>query len=1133
MSDFAQALLEFEAKLRSILDSESAPIMGPCLESIRSQSPEILQDPILKAIRRNLSAGSHSVLGIVNFLRRLPTVTVLMITEKISEAYGEENEYAVHHAIAELLGQKVDQSLSNSERKLVWREFRQACNRLGLVLNSRENGVGYMVEEFLHQAGLPLSFVPKVTELMLKTASEVGLPDEDDPVGISRWQECLLDHMKYLPPTAKKSIKADQTGFYIRTFLRTYVSPRTARQGSIAGIMAGVVEQSRNQGLVSGHTRALRIPRLLWRNDELLVELPPNDEDWSITVDGEVRTFRGSFLTEDVPILSSLPQMIEVRGAGFAQSHTLWPDKADNRFLIFDSEERLLCSSALGQTAITIPPGEYTFVLRFEPDGLNADVHPVNCDPDIYALPVALQPGQVFGLQRGPGRIDIEAETRPWIRFGGKSIETIEGDQVWSTDGSFVEVATGNISKSEEPSTRRYILRFSASNREIGTAVPNNNQTSIDPVSQSLAPGIHRIVVELCQEGTQRSVVRTAALFWKGFDRQDPDGRLLCREWPNNIVDVGCENATLHKDKKEICPRDRSKCSFFTEFVVAQTRSLILEWAIPGVFMQLDDYSSNPVEHFAISPGATLAAPSFSRQVLRVRSTEEGQIFLQGNFLKSIRSNHPLSLHVASLAEMLGSGTGELTFSAPTQHLRLLQLSAPHLVHAFEVVRTPHEYRFRLEFAAPCSAVTLHCDNMLSAESIELSLNCDNPRDLIDKAKGRFESDGDRDGLFSYLLTFESCNWKPGAWLLSIDVQIGQRWGSPTNTRQDYVALGLLIAQDGTSAPTLTQVPNAFSEPHNREDRLARFVRVHRALQTCYTPESWLTISWLKTLWKNWLFSYSDSAASDQTDLIGCVTIQPPNGSPKSWFPLQRVESSFPQLFCLPAKDYASLQNTSGSLANSLATMSMLDQPLHQFPAHIFCVHLACGFGLQRMFVGGAPSEFDFDEYCKALLSSPLQVSSFASWQPSPGGYLGRDHYHSAWERLRNRYRETLSGNDIRRQFAIPLCMQIRRDAPVPAVILQTRGRCHEPDSVEERFLEAIEIFVSSLAASCRRDVRHPGALSTYRDRLARSLPAHACSITDVFSYILQLAPDVFSFYLLLWEVILIGEFNIKDIKHA
>ena len=95
--------------------------MGPCLEAIRSLHPELLKDPKVLAITKLLGSGADSVQGVVSRLRQWPTITVLIITEKISQAYGEENEFAVHSAIAELLGQKENKPLNNSERKPVWR----------------------------------------------------------------------------------------------------------------------------------------------------------------------------------------------------------------------------------------------------------------------------------------------------------------------------------------------------------------------------------------------------------------------------------------------------------------------------------------------------------------------------------------------------------------------------------------------------------------------------------------------------------------------------------------------------------------------------------------------------------------------------------------------------------------------------------------------------------------------------------------------------------------------------------------------------------------------------------------------------------------------------------------------------
>jgi hypothetical protein len=549
--------------------------------------------------------------------------------------------------------------------------------------------------------------------------------------------------------------------------------------------------------------------------------------------------------------------------------------------------------------------------------------------------------------------------------------------------------------------------------------------------------------------------------------------------------------------------------------------------------MQLEDYSSTQVEHIPISLGMTLAVPSTSRQVLRVRSTKDGQILLQQRLFKAIKANHPVSLHVSSLAETLEAGRGDLEFSDDAGNVCLLQLTAPHQIHSLVVTRTPYQYQYRMRFASRCTHVQLHAENMLSDESAELTISCDDPAGWSDITKARLESEGSDTGLFSYCLTFESRNWNSGAWLVSFDVRIGERWGSPSNLRQDQICCGLLVGADGTTATTLQFMVSAFAEPITGKSQLARFTRVHQALQRCYAPECWQAVSWSKELWKRWLNACAFTDGSSLVDLIRCCAIQPPEGSSKTWLPMQRIESSLPELFARPVSEYVDLQASDGVLASALRAMAAIDRPPLQFPQQIFCTHLACGFGLHKMIAGERPSNFDFDEYCQALLSHPLLSSSVASWQPSLGEYLGRDHYQIAWERLRSRYRETLGGNEIRRQFTIRLCLRIRKEAPVAAVLLQRRGRGADPDAVEGGFLEAIEVFVSSLAYACRNDVRQKGTLAAYREQLTQMLPPHSCSMNDVLSYVLQLAPDLFAFYLLLWEVVFACKVQVEVAEHV
>ena len=50
MSETKEEILRLEKYLRDTLNAESAPIMGPCLESIRSREADLLKNPLYEAL---------------------------------------------------------------------------------------------------------------------------------------------------------------------------------------------------------------------------------------------------------------------------------------------------------------------------------------------------------------------------------------------------------------------------------------------------------------------------------------------------------------------------------------------------------------------------------------------------------------------------------------------------------------------------------------------------------------------------------------------------------------------------------------------------------------------------------------------------------------------------------------------------------------------------------------------------------------------------------------------------------------------------------------------------------------------------------------------------------------------------
>jgi hypothetical protein len=132
-----------EGRIRSALDKERAPIIGPCLESIRNGDSELLAHPLFDRLKGAMRRGQDDSAGrLNNALSKWPAVTVIMLTQAVSDGYNDDNEYAIHSIVEEILG--LNRKTTTKEREQLWRSFRDACRHLGLECNVRDFGAGYL-----------------------------------------------------------------------------------------------------------------------------------------------------------------------------------------------------------------------------------------------------------------------------------------------------------------------------------------------------------------------------------------------------------------------------------------------------------------------------------------------------------------------------------------------------------------------------------------------------------------------------------------------------------------------------------------------------------------------------------------------------------------------------------------------------------------------------------------------------------------------------------------------------------------------------------------------------------------------------------------------------------------------------
>lgn len=110
------------------------------------------------------------------------------MTVNVVEGYGAEGTAAVYPYVTTAIFGTTPRDLTQSERENLWQAYRQACIHLGLDIVPAHSVNNYMVAEYLHQAGVPFRYIPDLTRKMLDHTIAAGLPEIDDPQGISLWQ---------------------------------------------------------------------------------------------------------------------------------------------------------------------------------------------------------------------------------------------------------------------------------------------------------------------------------------------------------------------------------------------------------------------------------------------------------------------------------------------------------------------------------------------------------------------------------------------------------------------------------------------------------------------------------------------------------------------------------------------------------------------------------------------------------------------------------------------------------------------------------------------------------------------------------------------------------------------------------
>jgi hypothetical protein len=1127
-------LLHTEQALKQQLDAGDKPFLG-LYADLFTQTERV-------RLRTTLASLRDPFQGFLNALQRWPAVFASHLTAHVVEGYGAQGNAAVYpYVAAALFGEA--RGFTPAEREKLWQAYRRACIRLGLDVIPAHSAANFMVAEYLHQAGVPILFAPDLAKRMLKYAAAAGVPDAEDPEAVALWQDALAERLgPPVPLTVARAVRGDINGFYVQIFLRLLEGADSVPSGTDSGIAAVMADALAGHGPM--RTQGLAIPKAVWRDEWLGIELPPGDGiRWAIEVDGQTHTYTGATDTRFIPFdCPPLPGNAKVsRGDGaLSKAFSLWDDGRNNRFLAFDSAGLLCAGGRLNaEEPLLIDPGTVTLVTRFRPDGYPGEVTEISPDPTLYWLAADLAPGETLTLRRGPAEARLTARGRPTLAIHGASFRGVGGNEFYASAGLSLRGQVPQELLTDAVGGLTLILTAPGIGPELEIPVTpgadGRFEVDLEAVTQGFRPALTRLGVELRRTGIRRPMARLAAYLWYGLQCINDRVRFRCAVLPSNLDPDRCDNLAVDETRQEISYRSDAKRFFRLAFTLESGRSVQFAGAVPGAFMMLKRFHEGQVDETPVHKGAVLAVRGNSMEVLDIYSSLGGTLTL-GRWQQEIPPGPGMRrLHLSSLAEYLEPGQNRLWFQLPgSTPEALLGLVTPHQV--LGMTTDTQGGRLRVTLSLPTTAEAMRCSaqDLLTGRALELDLLCNDAAARLDRSTLAWLSCGERreTGQFPHCLEVPLERWSGGAWLLRVEVRLQGRWGALVNEREDVYAWGVLI--DHTGAPATQQWLLDQANALGPAELITVFKRVHKALLACYALDAWRGIMWLETLWRRLTPGLQPTSGQALTEVVALDALGPPLTAQASWFPLLSPGAAMPWCYARESGAYRGL----GGRGGLLGELCRLRVPLCKLflEQHIEQT-LAIGFdNVMRMQQGTPPRGFSLKRYRSALAARNIDDAwsrlRREDWRPTEGDYLGPVHWRYALGAIQRRYRATLTGNAARRGWAMHL-VHATRDrslagfAPgLPAHLNDIKGlglMMAKPAggwNQEQQNLLAIDRMLCLFAAVCRWESRFPGALDAWRKSLRKALLPDPDAQTQAVGYLLYVGRDVFEFYLLLWELV-------------
>lgn len=1130
-----------EERLQALVKRAETPVLG----LLGTLLPADARDAICKDL-----AVKPSVKAYAQQLEKYPALFGVWLAEHVMLGLGQDGHFSLYPHLQKAIG--VSTELTSAEKELLWRAFRHAMFKLGIQPLSRVSGAHFMADEYVRQAGVPIAFADDLALRMLQAAKRVGLPDEDDQEGLLTWQSTLLN--KLIPPfsvTARKAVERDFLGYYTRAFVRVHLNG-----GQAAG--KDPLEQALAKAFATGgstHLRRAAIPQLLYRDGALGVLFPPADRavGYKVECGGHVASVRLDAEGGFRPLPAGLHREVVVQRDDGERvlSVRLWPDSLPNRLLIFNAEGRLRAPAQLAQEdPVELAPGRYLALCRFEPSNLD-DWYEVNESPLLVEVSLEIRPGAELLIKNGPAAVVLVGQNQPSLSLSGPSKGSLERLEFWYGDvEAHIEVPSDWI----QSTTSQFEVRVIHGDRRASLSVRlDESRRAVVKLSEAitrlgLGNGLWRLVLELGRAGEVRAAQRQSVLYWGGLKTISYGLKFSYENPPKNLIASSC--AGLKKGSTQIDPTDDHSRLIRMAFDVGGGRVVHFSWHRPGVFVEVqvpgvDGSTASIARPLGVAETVSLTSP----KTIVVSASEPGFIALGSmrtfvDFSQRASKAFPASF----LASRLEPGARTLKYETASgmAAVDLLVLSQPHVATDVKTERLANLFEVRVVVSGEPTDIAVTGHELSSGREAraehELMAGIWYTNELARMQV--YATPAGNSHVVHVLINVETL--KPGIWLLGFGARIGGVWGRLQDGDEGRIAVAFAVDVVGKeiSGKEVVAAADALELP----DVAAQLIRLNEHYRQCWSPVCWEQRQWLTPYFSALVDRLRDNETDYVTELVDMAMCRPPEDGRPGYLSMQFAPAWLNHAFSQQRATYKRVNIKPHPLSIALrATVELKGAVAPVFGTVLHPTAAMPFANLAEVMHGRRPKSFNLATYRAALQQTKLEGAYQLEdelFLPKEGELLGPLHLAHCWRDLDRGFAFSQLMPNNRKSAALALAKKLalhrsnfdqtafnglRGQSLLLQIATPHETQLDDSEQLKWEHIEHIALASAWLAWFCRLEHRQPGVLSGFHSllgNLRKQVEVPGGTIADCIAYYLQVAPAMFAFYLLLWELVQTVEFD-------